>query len=251
MNYKGDVGLYLSGAQVPIEGCGVFITPPTIKAVAQFGENDFLLAVRAMSVDRAFIGPIKDSTPQFENVPDFQILLTVVNSDEKLLDVINRFLTVVFPNYFVEVKQNMICFKENEEDKAMKGMINQFNCENFCATIKELFWPPQKNDKEFNPANAKAEEIARKIEAGRRKTASDALGGENSSLFGLYASVISIGLAVDINVIYRYTPFQLFDAFTRYMKKSEYDLFMKIKTTPMMSTEGVEEPDHWATNIYE
>ena len=70
-------------------------------------------------------------------------------------------------------------------------------------------------------------------------------------MFGLYASVISIGLAVDINVIYRYTPFQLFDAFTRYMKKSEYDLFMKIKTTPMMSTDGVEEPDHWATNIYE
>lgn len=247
--YKGDIGLYLSGAQVPIKSCGVFLTPPTIRDIAQFGEDDFLLAVRVASADRGFIVPIKEATPQMEDVPDFQILLSVAESDDKIKDLLLRFFELVFPDYKVEIARNMVCFKVGEEE-AMKGMINQFNCEEFFYTVKELFWPPQKQEEGFNPANKKAEEIARKLEAARRRKQNQEGGGGKSSLFGIYASVISIGLAVDINVIYRYTPFQLFDAFNRYMKKSEYDLYMRIKTTPMMDTSKMEEQEHWAVNLY-
>ena len=251
MQYKGDIGLYLSGGQVPIRGCGVFITPPTIKAVSQFGEDDFLLAVKIVSCDRGFIVPIKEATPALENVPDFNILLTVLQSDDQMKDVVDRFLALVFPDYNVEVTKNMICFRVGD-DKAMKGMVNQFNCEEFCTTVKELFSPQSRGEsQEFNPANAKAEEIARKLEAARLRKSQETSGGEKASLFGLYVSVISIGMSVDINTIYRYTPFQLYDSFNRYMKKGEYDLYMKIKTTPMMDTSKMEEVEHWATNMYD
>lgn len=250
MQYSGDVGLYLSGAQVPIKACGVFITPPTIKAVSQFGENDFLLAVKMMSCDRGFIVPVKQATPQLEQMPDFSILLMVLNSDEKMKDLALRFLALIFPDYQPEITANMIGFKTEESD-GLKGMVNAFNSADFCTTVKELFSIQTKSSQdEFNPANEKAEEIARKLEAARRKNASKTSGGENASIFGLYASVISVGLSIDLNTIYKYTPFQLYDAFNRYIKKSEYDLFMKIKTTPMMDTSKMEEPEHWASNLY-
>ena len=71
-----------------------------------------------------------------------------------------------------------------------------------------------------------------------------------NSIFGNYASALSIGLAIDINVIYNYTPFQLFDSIKRYTLKMAYDLYQKVATTPMMDVSKMDEPDNWMDGIY-
>lgn len=249
MLYSGDIGLYLSGAQVPIQGCGIFITPPTIKAITQYGETDFLAGVRMFSGDRSFIEPIKLTMPEMENMQDFQIILTVLNADERVRDTAVRFFELICPDYKVEVTSRSLNFSIEGED-GIRGMLNAFNAQTFMRTLKELFWPPERDEQAFNPANKKAEEIARKLEAARRRNAQQTSGGDKASIFGVYTSVLSVGLALDINVIYKYTPFQLYDCFNRYLKKTEYDLYLKIKTTPLMSTDKMEEKEHWAVNLY-
>jgi hypothetical protein len=56
---------------------------------------------------------------------------------------------------------------------------------------------------------------------------------------------------IDINTIYNYTPFQLYDAFNRYWKKVSNDFYTKVSTTPMMDTSKMEEPESWSENIYD
>lgn len=251
MEYKGDVGLYLSGAQVPIKQCGFYITPPTIKQIAQFGEDDFLVGVKMMSADRMIMNKLKDAQPDLKNVDDFQLLMMLFNSDEQFKQQVINFMEFICPDYEVEVAKNSINFRQGD-DNMVKGQINPFTFEYFSNILKELFWPPAKAEAEYNPVNEKAEEIARKLEHGRAIANKDkgSASGEKGSLYAIYISVLSVGMCLDMNTLYQYTPFQLYDVFNRYTMKNQYDFYMKIKTTPMMSVEDMDEPEYWMSNMY-
>lgn len=245
------IARYLAGVQVPVQQCGLYITPPTIKQVCQYGEDDFLTGVKIMSADRTFVNKIKDANPDLKDMEKFQLLLLVMNSDDALRERLTSFVEFICPDYQIEVAKGSLNFRQGE-DNAIKGQINPFNFDGFAETLHDMFWPTAGTSDAFNPVNEKAEEIARKLEKGR-EIANKEKGGksdQNGSIFGLYASNLSIGLCIDINAIYRYTPFQLYDAFNRFNKKSSYDFYMKIKTTPMMSTENMDEPEHWMVNLY-
>ena len=66
---------------------------------------------------------------------------------------------------------------------------------------------------------------------------------EKATLFGTYTSVLSVGMNLDINILYNYTPFQLYNLFSRYWKKINSDFYQKVSTTPMMDVSKMEEPD--------
>lgn len=247
---KGDVARYMSGAPVPIRQCGMYVTPPTIYQIEQFGEDDFLTGVKIMTASREFTESVRKSNDGFDDAPDLVVVLAVVNADgtvrQKMLD----FMSFIFPDYEVRFSKGSVDFLQGD-DGSVKGQINPYNFEYFSYTVKELFWPPEKKEAEFNPANKKAEEIARKLEAARKRNAQQqGTAGGGDSLFGMYASVLSIGLGVSLRQLYEYTPFQLFDSFNRYVLKIQYDLYMKIKTTPMMSTGDGEEPEQWMNGMY-
>ena len=55
---------------------------------------------------------------------------------------------------------------------------------------------------------------------------------------------------LDINVLFSYTPFQLYDAFLRYWKKVAYDIYQKVSTTPLMDVSKMDKPDDWSLNLY-
>ena len=141
MKYEGDIGLYLSGAQVPIPQCGIFIEQPKIKQIVQVGEANFLTALQILSDTSTFVSQIKKGNSQLEEYNDFQVLLVVIKQDQSVQSYIEAFFELVCPTYKLTFQKNSIEFtlKEDEDNTSIKGVLNPFNYEYFSKVIKELF----------------------------------------------------------------------------------------------------------------
>lgn len=249
MALKGDdIALYLSGQPVPIKACNIIAVQPSIKQIVAFGESDFLLAANFLGKPESHIEKIKKGNPDLNNYTDYQIYVALMRQDGFLKESIDKFFILVFPDYEVNIEED-IEFKQ--EDKRV-GMINPFNVEAFKEVIKNLFLVGS-GGKDYNPVNGKAAELAKKFQKAHEKIQAMKSGpqeSEKATLFGSYASILSIGMNMDINILYNYTPFQLQNAFNRYWKKVSSDLYQKVSTTPMMDVSKMEEPDDWSANIY-
>lgn len=250
MRLQGDSGLYLSGEQVKIPTCGIFITQPKIRDIVQFGEMDFFTASKMFGNPEDFFSSAKKGNSELNEFNNFQILLEVIkNGDEQLKSCFQKFFELCFPTYELSYTQNSINFKLKEEDNSpIVGMIQMYNFENFSIVVRELFDPPESQENKFNPSNELAKKIAEKLEKARKKKQKKS--DSPQSIFSFYSSILSIGLQMDINIFYDYTPFQLYDAFTRYTSKQQYDLYQKIALQPFASTDSLDEPDNWQRNLY-
>jgi hypothetical protein len=190
---------------------------------------------------------LRELNPLTEQFTDFQLLMAMINQDDKIKKNVNDFFELIFPFYIVKVRDNDICFYQNEQ---RVGMVNLYNYKIFCDTIDKLFGLPI-DKKKYNPANKKAEVLAKKFKEraeilAKQKGKAD----ESPSLFGSYISILSIGMNLDINILFSYTPFQLYDLFNRYWKKVQSDFYQRVSTMPMMDTSKMEEPENWTDNLY-
>lgn len=222
MRYQGDIGLYLSGSPIAVPMCAIYITQPTIKQIVQFGEEQFLMAVQLLSNTEEFLGDIRNEqgNSELRNMSDFQILLVMIQQDSSVKKCIQNLFEIIFPDYKVEYTLNSMDFYLREEEEShMVGQITPFTFPTFQTIIKELFsLRMDGSEGEYNPANAAAKEIADKFKKAKNKRARLEKGSsdKNISIFGTYTSVLAIGMVIDINVLFGYTPFQLYDTFQRY-----------------------------------
>lgn len=248
---KGDVGLYLSGNQVLVEKCGIFITPPSIKQICAVGEEAFLTASQLLGRSSTFFDKIRVADQNLKDYNDLQILLVLLNEQEELKTEIEEFFLLICPNYKIDIDRSSIKFLDQENPEDIRGMLNPFNFEYFQAVIRELFSPPMQQEQDFNPANEAARKIAEKIKKARERSNRQAVQKQNISLFGTYISILAVGMEMDMNILFSYTPFQLFDTFTRYWLKVKSDFYQRISTTPMMDTSKIDPPDEWTKNLYD
>lgn len=255
MEYQGDIGLYLSGCQVPIKMCGMYITQPKVRDIVQFGESDFFAIAHILSDIPEFVKEVKEGNSVLKEKPDFQIFIGILGNDKnsQVRRMFDNFMELCFSDFRVDVTKKSINFKV-DVDGGNVGQVNPFNFREFSRTIKELFMPKdQEEDIEYNidPNNKRAVEMLKKIEANRRKRkeAQNKEGG-NTSIFAHYTSILSIGMNMDINVFYNYTPFQLYNAFDRYLAKFQYDIYQKTMMTPFVDTSKIEEVESWLVDIY-
>lgn len=253
MGAKGvKVGLYLSGEDVPIKDCNIVLTQPKIRDIVQFGEDEFLIGTQILGHTNKMLEQMREGNSELDAFSDFQVLLVILKEEETIKDSVMNFLEFLFPQYEIKVTDNSIDFYvEQDERKFVGGRIFPFNFEVFQQTIADLFEPSKDADEEYNPANEAAAAIAKKLEAGRKRKQEMQNAKEGpQSLFGRYASILSIGLQMDINIFYDYTPFQLYDAFQRYFSKVSSDLYTKVSTTPLMDVSNMEQPKDWSRNLY-
>ena len=244
---KGDnIALYLSGQPVPIESCNVVMTQPTIRNIVAFKESEFLLAANILGKPEQYVSKLREGNSELSEYTDFQILMVLIKQDSTLLRACESFFQLTFPNYIVKIESE-ICFYKDEK---RVGMINPFNLQDFSQTVSNLFLMDS-GKKEYNPANEKAKKLADKFEKYRQQLAAiKKTGKETATLFGSYISVLSIGMNLDINILYGYTPFQLYNTFNRYWRKVKSDFYQRVSTMPMMDTSKMEEPDDWTENLY-
>lgn len=252
MEIKGDIiGIFLSGQPVKIKDCNIFVVQPTITDIVLFGEDDFLTGINILTDTEKVFKDVRLGNSQLDIFSDFQLLLVILKQEPTIHDLVTRLFEILFPNYQIEITDASLDFYvQQEEKRRLVGRVTNFNCENFQKIIKSLFLPIG-DDKDYNPANEAASAIAEKLRKGReRKNQLNAQREGAQSLFGRYASILSIGMQMDINIFFKYTPFQLYDAFTRYFAKVNSDLYTKISTTPLMDVSNMETPEEWVRNLY-
>lgn len=253
MAIKGEkVGRYITGCEVVIPESNIFISQPTVETVLRFGENSFFEVVNFLVQLKNLLSDMQSQYSEANFLSELSFFLAAYSEDPRLRKSVNEFFELVFPQYKVEITANSIDFKDLEKG-TVRGRINPFNFDFLKDTIDELFLPNSIRDSEqnYNTVSAEANRIAEKLRSGRQKIAKQRNEDDtDNSMFGTYLSILSIGLGMDINILLKYTPFQLYDAFERYMAKETSDKHFKISTIPFADTSKLEEPEHWTRNLY-
>lgn len=253
MSYSGDVGLYLSGEQVVVPMSGVFITQPTVRQIVQFGETQFFMGIHLLVKLEDFLKDIKEGNSELAQRSDFQILLEILLSKQTmdLNNAMDSLFQLITPDFKAVYKKTCIEFHQDEDGEDMvKGVITSFNFEDFRTILSELFISNTEKEGEFNPANEAAKKIAEKLQQARNKKAKKE--AKSSSIFGIYTSILATGLQMDINTFFDYKPFQLYDAFSRFLDKQAYDMYQQAMSIPFADTSKLKEsePKNWMRDLY-
>lgn len=256
MELKGDIGLYLSGQPVKIDACGIYIIQPKIKDIVQFGEQDFFTIVKMFHDITIITETIKQGNSVLNEVPDFQILIELLRDEKgEIRKYANMLFQLCCPDFLVEYSAHSIDFKIEEKGVTV-GMLNSFTYSDFAETLGELFLPQlenQENVYHIDESNIQSKRLLEKIKKNRERLAKASSQKDgNISLFGLYSSILSIGLQIDINAIYNYTPFQLYDSFKRLITKYQRDRYESMLLVPFADTKSLQENpvDSWFENLY-
>ena len=252
MAIQGDkVGLYLANRDIAIPQCNIVITQPTIKDVLTFGEEKFLNCVQLLGHLDKVLQPVQRELANV-NMPEvtpLALLLVAYHEEREVRQQVDDFFELICFNYKVKITENSIDFKQ--EDRKV-GMLTPFNYNFFSNTLCDLYEPAVLKNENYNPKSKKAKEIAEKLQKGKEKKAQ--LQGKSDvvqSLFGTYASILSIGMPMDINVLMQYTPFQMFDAFDRFTLKEGEDYYKLLSSSGFLDTSKIDQPEPWLKNLYE
>ena len=208
------------------------------------GESEFFVAVQCLNINKNLID--QDKTPlQITN--NFQIFMTIMQQEEtkdKKKTVISL-LELLFPNYKVMFLPRSLALSKKDFPNIT---MDENNFEFFQNVIQQVFClSSQKNQQAgFNPANAKAKEIAEKLMRGRQRVA-ELNGSANASIFTQYLSILSIGLQMPLNELSDLTMFQIYDLVERYQLYISWDIDIRSR---LAGAKPDDRPDNWMKNIH-
>ena len=234
----------MCGVDIPIPQLQGIIHQPKIKEIALMGESEFFVAVQCLNINKNLID--QDKTPlQITN--NFQIFMTIMQQEEtkdkKRLT--STLLELLFPNYKVMfLPRSLVLSKKDFPNITIDE--NNFNF--LQEIIQQIFClSNQKNQQAgFNPANAKAKEIADKLMRGRKRVA-ELNGSANASIFSQYLSILSIGLQMPLQDLMNLTMFQLYDLVERYQLYISWDIDIRSR---LAGAKPEDRPDNWMKNIH-
>lgn len=253
VDIKGLTGLAISGQQIPVKDCNIFITQPTVRDIIALGENDYFLANSFICHTGDYTKDLRKGNLALLNMSNFQILLMMVQQKELgLKEVCDKFFSLVFPDYKVIFTEDSIDFAvPGQNDKLhLVGRVTPFTFESFYETLCFVFEPKSSEDS-YNPEGDLAEQIAEKLKKGREKVNQmKGIKTEQATVFGNMASCLAVGMHMDINYFFQLTPFQLYDIHRRYNLKEQNDFYKKVASTPLMDVSHMEEPTNWMEDLY-
>lgn len=230
----------ISGIDIPIPECSLVLHQPSIKEIGYIGEQVFFTGAQCLCINKSmYEGQIP------EDCTNFTLLMMLV-SDERTKDKkkdILQVLTLLFPNYKIFFTPRAISF--NQAD--MNFTIDEGNFESLQTVLKQVFCLSASGQEAFNPANAKAKEIADKLMRARQKVAAQKGEGAGSVLTQ-YVSILTVGLSsMSLQNLLDLTMFQLYDLVERYMLYMNWDLDTR---TRLAGGKPDSKPDNWMKNIH-
>lgn len=235
--------LLISGNDIPFVEAQISIRQPTIKEIAYIGEETFFIGCELLNFSKDLLDE-KDKR-NLENMSNFEIFMSIMRERNSLLvknKVATRMvLTLLFPEYQIKFNEKeLLLIKENEEPHS----INEKNFELFKKILIDMFCLNRRggNGQNYNPGNDRAAEIAAKFAKGRAKAAAAKGETQKVSILSRYISILAVGESKDINSLTKYTIYQLFDEFSRYQMKVEYDSFVQAR---LSGAKDVKEVEYW------
>lgn len=240
-----DIRLALmAGSDIPIPECKLVLHQPSIKDISFMGEDLFFKGVQTISLYKSMFAQDKDVLDKLNN---FQIFMMVINDKETVdkKEAVQQLFLLTFPKYKVMFSPRSLIFQlENEMltvDESNFDFLQNAMRLIFCAKNGPM------DQQAFNPANAKAKEIADKLMRGRQRVA-EQNGSTNSSIFSQYLSILTIGLSsMGLPDLLNLTMYQLYDLFERYMLYTNWDIDIRSR---LAGAKPDSQPDNWMKNIH-
>ena len=192
---KLSKALLLSGNDIPFTSASVTIHTPVFNEIAYIGEDNFLIGCNFLNFDRNLLSD-EDKT-NLANKSDFEIFMSVMNSRDKARHKTAALmvLALLFPQHKIIIKQNEIHLQlEN-----FSSSINEQNYSDFKDIINQLFCLQQEGRDEYNPADALAARIAKKLKDRKEKLAKEKGLDQEITVYSNYVSILAVGLSKSIN----------------------------------------------------
>lgn len=233
----------ICGSDIPVQSCGAIIHQPRIKEIALIGETDFFIAIQCLNINKDVFSQGKRL---LENTTNFQIFMTIMQEKEAKdkKDAVKALFSILFPNHTVMFTPRSISLMGDNNIT-----IDENNFDDLQMIFKEIFCVSnQKNQQQnFNPANAKAKEIADKIMRGRQRVA-EINGSAKASIFAQYISILSVGMqSMSVDDLMNLTMYQLYDLIERYQLYVAWDIDIKSR---LAGAKPEDRPDNWMKNIH-
>ena len=241
-----DIRLALiTGVDIPIPECQIVMHQPSIKEIAMIGETTFFTGVQTLTLNSSMFIQDKDVLGDINN---FQIFMTVMQEKETIdkKEAVKQLLLITFPKYNVMISPRSLIFKVIDGTETFT--IDENNFDSLQEVMRLVFCSKEgpMDQQAFNPANAKAKEIAEKLMRGRQRVA-ELNGSANSSIFSQYLSSLSIGIHISILELENYTMFQLFDSLERYSLYTNWDIDIRSR---LAGAKPESKPENWMKNIH-
>lgn len=234
----------MCGIDLPIPECQLVIHQPKIKEIALIGEQDFFTGIQTICINKKMLIQDKALLEETSNFQIFMTIMTEKETAEKKLAV-NQAIQLLFPKYKVIFTPRSIMFSgegstvmvDGSNFEFLQDMISQVCCLNSSSAESQ----------NFNPANDKAAEIAKKLMRGRQIVA-EQKGENNSSIFSQYVSTLAIGInSMTLQDLMDLTIFQIYDLLERYRLYVSWDLDIKQR---LAGAKPESQPDNWMKNIH-
>ena len=234
----------MCGTDIPVPECQLTIHQPRIKEISLLGEQDFFIGVQSFCIDKNLLPEDKGL---LSNTNNFQIFMTIMSeketADKKIA--VQQVLTLFFP----ECKANFTPRSLTFSKQGSMITVDENNFEFLQNAISDIccLKTGGGDQKSFNPANAKASEIARKLMRGRQRVA-EQKGELNTSIFSQYLSILTIGLHIPITELLKTTMFQLYDLMERYTLYINWDIDIRSR---LAGGKPENQPENWMKNIHQ
>ena len=236
--------ILMCGSDYPVPECQIVIHQPRIKEIALIGESDFFSGIQCLCLNKTMF--VKDEKDLL-NVNNFQIFMTIM-SEKEAADkkaAVQQVCTLLFPNSRVLFTPRSMLISGKEGNI----QIDETNFEYLQAALSNIccMKTGPMDQQSFNPANAKAKEIAEKLMRGRQRVAAQK-GESNTSIFSQYLSILTIGTnTMSLQNMTDLTMYQLYDLVERYMLYVNWDMDVRCR---LAGGKPDSQPDNWMKNIH-
>lgn len=241
-----DIRLALwTGIDIPVEELSLIVHQPTITEISYIGDTDFFTGVQSITINKTMI---TQGETLLANINNFQIFMKLMTEKETVdkKNAVLRLFQLILPNYQVMFTPRSMILREKTAN--INITIDDNNFEILQEVVKQIFCVNSGpgDQQSFNPANAKAKEIADKLMRARQRVA-EIKGEGTGSIFVQYASVVSVALHISPRECNALTMFQLFDLVERYSLWLNWDLDIKSR---LAGGQPDSKPDNWMKNLY-
>lgn len=253
-----DKLLLLSGNEIPFIQAQLTVHQPTLKEIAYIGEESFFVGCEYLNFSK---NKLKEQDKNhLGSFSSFEILMTMIKEDNEVVKkyktCMELVLLLLFPQYRIDfLPMSIMISKLDENEKRENHLIDQNNFEEFQNIIKQIFCFKEimkdDIDEKYNPKGSQAQALVQKFKQRQKRLAK--IKNQNkhqqlsTSIFSRYISILAVGEKKNINELFQYTVYQLFDEFHRFRMKQDFDLYAQAK---LAGAKDLEEIENWMGEIH-